>query len=242
MTTKSLHDVQIKDATKGIVTAVVSTFGVIDSDGDVTAKSTFTDGAPVVVSAYKHTSWDGALPVGRGVLNTTDTEAVATLQFFMDTAHGKATFDTIRQLGELQEWSYSLEKTVAHVGEVNGVEARFLDSTVVKEVSPVLRGASINTRTLAVKAEDEQKVTKFSEQADIALRGVKQLVQMALERLPLRAAEGKSIDEQISARDQLVAELAPLTAAIDDATQPPDDDEATREYLRFVAASLQGAA
>ena len=27
---------------------MISTFGVVDSDGDVTSKSTFTDGAPVV--------------------------------------------------------------------------------------------------------------------------------------------------------------------------------------------------
>lgn len=199
---------------------------MIDSDGDVTSKSTFTDGAPVVVSAYGHKSWDGDLPVGKGTITTTDTEAVADLKFFLNTTHGRDTFETIKGVSEagLQEWSYSLENVVAKTGELNGQRANFIESTVVKEVNPVLRGASVNTRTLAVKNDDAGRSTKFSEQADIALRGVKQLVEMAAERLPLRAAEGKSIDEQISAHAQLAADVAALKAAIDDATQPPTPD------------------
>lgn len=236
--TKALSAVQIKDATKGIVTAVVSTFGVIDADGDVTSKATFTEGAPVVVSAYGHASWQGGggnLPVGKGTLSTTDTECIAELQFFMSTPHGKAAFDTIAELGPLQEWSYSLEGTVGKRGELDGMPANFLESTSVKEVSPVLRGASINTRTLSTKA------LKFSEQADNALCVVRQLVETAVERLTLRATEGKSISEQTGAYDQLMVELAPLKAAIDAATPTDHSDELTRIFMRLVATTSQGA-
>lgn len=236
LTTKALSRVDIKDATKGVVTAVVSTFGVVDLDGDVTSKSTFTEGAPVVVSAYGHTSWTGDLPIGKGSISTTDTEAIAELQFFMDTPHGSAAFNTIKELGPLQEWSYSLMNTVAHRGKLGEQEVNFLDSTDVKEVSPVLRGASIATRTLSVKAAG----LKFSEQADLALRDVRWFVETAVERLTLRANEGKSFDEQISAHDQLVAELAPLKSAIDAATPapPPDHtDELQRIFLGLIATS-----
>lgn len=331
LTTKALSRVEVKDAGKGIVTAVFSTFGVIDSDGEVTSKASFTEGAPVVVSAYGHTSWNGDLPIGKGSISTTDTEAIADLQFFMDTPHGSAAFNTIKELGPLQEWSYSLEDTVRKAGDLDGVACMFIESTVVKEVSPVLRGASVNTRTIDAKARRKQlasevedlleeagvarwgstsvdvsvedydsdagyvifefrpivngypswdddegelvqvdymitngvvtlgaaetpveEVTtyapktaapgahKFSEQADIALRGVKQLVETAVKRLTLRATTGKSIDEQINAYDRLAAELEPLKSAIADATQTTPDDELQRIFLNLVATS-QGA-
>lgn len=248
MTThKSLSNVQIKDADKGIVTAVISTFGVIDKDGDVTSKSSFTDGAPVVVSAYGHGSWDGNLPIGKGVLTTTADEAVAELQFFMATTHGRDAFDTIKELSEagLQEWSYSLRNVKSHKERLDGRMANFIDSVDVKEVSPVLEGASVDTRTLSIKSDG----VKFSEQADAALGGIREFVEMAVERLTLRAAEGKSFDEQVGAYDQLITELAPLKTAIDEASTPPpnsdDGDIAEREaleaeYLRFVEHS-QGA-
>lgn len=149
---KSLARVQIKDADQGLVTAVISTFGVIDNDGDVTSKSTFTEGAPVVVSAYGHKSWDGGLPLGKGTIRTTDSECIADLKFFLNTPHGRAAFDTIKELGDLQEWSYSLHNTLSHKAQLNGRTANFIDSTTVKECSPVLMGASIDTRTVAAKA------------------------------------------------------------------------------------------
>lgn len=325
MTTKAISRVEIKDAAQGLASAVISTFGVIDKDGDVTAKSTFVDGAPVVVSAYGHTSWDGDLPIGKGHISTTDNEAIVDLQFFMDTAHGLAAFNTIKGLGPLQEWSYSLEDSVRKAGDLDGVACMFIESTVVKEVSPVLRGASIRTRTLDIKARKQlasevedllceagvtrwgtasvdvsvedydpdggfvifemrpiingypsyeegelvqvdyminsgvvtlgtaetpvEEVTtyapkaaaagahKFSEQTDIALRGVKQLVEMAVGRLSHRAKTGKTILEQTDAYDRLCAELVPLKSAIDTATQPPHADELQRIYLSLVATS-----
>ncbi|WP_206700431.1 hypothetical protein, partial [Actinomadura sp. RB99] len=86
MDTKSLR-VEVKDADKGEVTAVFSTFDVVDSDRDVTKAGAFEDGAEVVISAYGHTSWSGLLPVGKGVIRTTKTEALLEGSFFLDTAH-----------------------------------------------------------------------------------------------------------------------------------------------------------
>jgi hypothetical protein len=239
MTTKTLTNVEIKDATKGLVTAVVSTFGVVDLDGDVTSKSSFTAGAPVVVSGYGHTSWDGQLPIGKGVLSTSNTEAIAELAFFMDTPHGAAAFNTIKELGPLQEWSYSLEDTVRKAGELDGTPCMFIESTVVKEVSPVLRGASIGTRTLSVKAAD----LTFSEHAASVVADVAVLVARASEVVALRAEKGKTIsDSSLELLRRLDTELLALKALIDEPTPPvADDDQSTREYLRFVAASLQGA-
>ncbi|MFI7643733.1 HK97 family phage prohead protease [Nonomuraea sp. NPDC049400] len=153
MDTKSLR-VEIKDADRGEVRAVFSTFNAIDSDNDVTLPGAFEDGAPVRISAYGHTSWQGALPVGKGVIRQTDEGAVLEGQFFMNTAHGRDTFATVKELSEagLQEWSYGFDITNAEPGEWNGKSVRLLKKVKVHEVSPVLLGAGVNTRTLSAKS------------------------------------------------------------------------------------------
>lgn len=241
MTIKSLIDVRIKDADLGLVTAVISTFGVIDRDGDVTSKSTFTQGAPVIVSGYGHSSWEGALPIGKGTIRTTDTEALADLEFFLEEPHAKAAFGVIKRLGAQQEWSYSLLDTKAHRGQLDGMPANFLESTLVSEVSPVIKGASINTRTLAVKAEGS---TKFSEHIDAVGTAVEELIARAADVVTKRTEIGKSLGEE--SREQLKrldAQLVKLRTLLDEPapTIPPPDDAAQHEWLRSVRASLEGA-
>lgn len=322
MKTKSLTNVQIKDAELGIVTGVFATYNVIDRDGDVHRKGCFTEGASVVISAYGHKSWDGALPVGHGTIKSDGDAAVFEAQFLMNTINGRDTFETVKALSEqgLQEWSYSLYEVEAERGTFQNKNVRFINKVgLVKEVSPTLMGAGINTRTTDVKGvkqlsstiarmlcdagearwrfsdfgygycylddfdvddntavfciidyttgdrvrsyvqvdftrtdtsvllgdvETEVEYTtlylpkgsKFSEHFDFALRGVKQLAEMATERLTVRAAEGKSITEQTDAYDQILAELVPLKTAIDTATQSPTaeaDDLLANELVRF---------
>lgn len=150
--TKALTGVQINDAEQGIVKAVFATFDVIDADGDVTRPGAFTDGQPVRISAYGHASWSTALPVGKGIIRTSDSEAVLDGRFFLDTQAGRDTFTTIKELGELQQWSYGFDTIEASTGQWDGKDVQFLEKLDVHEVSPVLLGAGVNTRTLAVKA------------------------------------------------------------------------------------------
>jgi hypothetical protein len=151
MDSKGLH-VEVKDAAKGLVKAVFSTFNVIDSDKDVTRPGAFDDGAEVPISSYGHTSWGGALPVGKGVIKTTDSEAILEGQFFMDTTHGKDAFLTVKELGGLGQWSYGYDPEEYSFGEFDGQKVRFLDKLKVHEVSPVLVGAGVGTRTLTAKS------------------------------------------------------------------------------------------
>lgn len=148
---------EIKDATKGEVEAVFSTFGVIDHDGDVTMTGAFEDGAAVKISAYGHASWGGfaaaALPVGRGTIRTSEKDARLLGQFFLATDAGREHFELIKAMGELQEWSYGFDVIDAEMGEQDDQSVRFLKKLKVHEVSPVLVGAGIDTRTVAVKGE-----------------------------------------------------------------------------------------
>lgn len=155
MQTKALRGVEIKDSSKGTIECVFSTFDVIDRDGDVTRKSAFTDGAPVRISAYNHASWEGALPVGRGVIRVGQKEAILEGQFFLNTTAGRDTFETVKAMGELQEFSYGFHVTDSEAGEVEGKSVRIIKGVDVAEVSPVLLGAGIGTRTLAVKAQKQ---------------------------------------------------------------------------------------
>jgi HK97 family phage prohead protease len=147
--------VEVKDADKGLVQAVFSTFNVKDHDNDVTLPGAFEDGAKVRISAFGHASWMGALPVGKGVIRIDGDRAVLDGKFFMSTDHGRDTFATVKEMGDLQEWSFGFE--VLETGEVTeelrqtGVW-RVLKKLKVHEVSPVLVGAGIGTETLAVKA------------------------------------------------------------------------------------------
>lgn len=162
MTTKKLSGFQIKDAKLGIVTAVFSRTvdsvesakaSDIDFDGDVVLKGAFTEGQAVVISAYGHKSWDGALPYGTGTIKEVGNEVVFEGQFVMDTPHGADAFAVVAAVSKagLQEWSYSLHDVDAVPVKVAGRSVRLLKKIDVKEVSPVLRGAGVDTHTVSTK-------------------------------------------------------------------------------------------
>lgn len=152
MDTKQIGRVEIKNADKGEVTAVIATFDVVDSDGDVTYPDAFDGNGEFAISAYGHASWGGALPVGKGRLRTTRKEAILEGQFFIDTTHGRDTFATVKQLGPLGQWSYGYDVLKHSFGDFGGRRVRFLEKLAVQEASPVLVGAGVNTRTLGTKS------------------------------------------------------------------------------------------
>jgi hypothetical protein len=170
MQKKALVRVTVKDAELGLVEAVFASHlvteaelksapaEVIDADGDVTLKGAFTTGQKVVISAYGHKSWEGLLPVGKGTIREDGDLAVMSGQFFMETTHGRDTFLTVKALSEddLQEWSYSLHDVKASRATVAGRAVRVLEQVgLVKEVSPTLMGAGVDTRTLATKGNKQ---------------------------------------------------------------------------------------
>lgn len=105
MDTKRVGALRVKSEARGEVEAVFATLGVRDLDGDVTIPGAFTEGQEVRISAYGHSSWDGALPVGRGRITVRGNQAVMAGKFFLDTEAGRDTFAVVKHMGELQEWS-----------------------------------------------------------------------------------------------------------------------------------------
>lgn len=148
--------IEFKGPREGSFTATFSTFNVVDHDGDVTLPGAFKDGQAVIIGAWGHKTQD--LPSGRGIIRTNAVEATVEGQFFMDTAPGRETYNTVKGLGPLGEWSYVFEITKATFGEFEGRRVRFLHELKVYSVDPVLAGAGINTRTTAIKASGGWRV------------------------------------------------------------------------------------
>ena len=152
--TKRFGAFTVKDAAKGTVEAVFSTFNAKDKDGDWTLPGAFENGAEVLISAYGHSTWAGQPPVGKGVIRTTSKDARLVGRFFLDTRAGHDHFVVMRDLGAMQQWSYGYD--LEEKGELTeelrqqGVR-RVLKKLLVHEISPVLVAAGIGTRTVATK-------------------------------------------------------------------------------------------
>jgi hypothetical protein len=233
---KTISGVTVKDAAKGEVSAVFSTFNVVDKDGDLTLPGAIKDGTEVVISAYGHESHFGKLPVGKGVIRTTDTEAILEGKFFMNTAAGRETFEVVKELDSLQEWSYHLGNTTRKSVEEDGRRYWVIeDIGLIKEVSPVLIGAGVNTRTLATKG------LKFSEEGDAVLADVTAYLERAQEVMVLRAAKGRELSddttELLKQLDESLTKLRDLLSP--EAVKSAEDSDDIPEDIKEIAAQVR---
>jgi phage head maturation protease len=235
MRSKSLSGIEIKSDSKGEVEAVFSTFGVLDHDQEVTDPGAFTNGAECLISAYNHQTWQGAMPVGKGRIEVGATGAVLKGQFFMNTTQGRDAFETVKEVGDLQEWSYGFDVEDEGKTDVEGKSYRLLKKLKVFEVSPVMRGAGIGTRTTGAKM-------RFSEQAGAVMADLGKLRARAAEVMAMRAEKGKGLsDDSGNLLEQIQAELKQFEDLLKQDPTPEEDtanDELRRAYMRFVASEL----
>ncbi len=142
---------------KGTFVARIATLNVKDKDNDITRSGAFENGKTVLVSAYMHGSWMGRLPVGKATIKEMGDEVIAEGQFNLKTTEGKDTYEAVKFAPDLQEWSYGFYPTEWEEGTVDEEGARILKKVDVKEISPVLVGAGVNTGVLAIKSGEETK-------------------------------------------------------------------------------------
>jgi HK97 family phage prohead protease len=228
--------IAFKDGEEGAVSALFSHFNSIDQSGDVVLPSFFTDGQAIPMAAWGH-DW-GSLPPGKGVIRVTPEGAVFEGNFFLNTPQGKAHYETVKAMGDLQEWSFGFRVLAANPGVKDGKEVRFLEKGETFEASPVLVGDNRNTYTAAIKSG-----TPLGEHSDVALAAVSEFVARAKARADVREKEGRVLSR--SNRDQLGAHLAELRRLSDeieallDATDPDKDrDEKAAALAAVIDAEL----
>ena len=156
---KSFTGVELKTDKPGSFIARIATLNVIDKDGDVTIPGAFPEGKEILISAYQHGSWQGNLPVGKGTIHESGNDVLVNGEFNLNSNTGKEHYETIKFAPKLSEWSYGFEILKKETDtEWNGQKvSRILKSVNPFEASPVLRGAGMETATLAIKSESEQK-------------------------------------------------------------------------------------
>lgn len=146
-----------EDGDPGSFRAVFATFNVIDHDGDVTLPGAFTEGQKVRIAYWGHRWRD--LPVGKGAIHQDEEKAWVDGQFFLDTAGGEETYKTVKNLGDLQEWSYGFDVEESRMGtflaDMQERDVQFLEKLTVYEVSPVMLGAGIGTGTETIKEQSD---------------------------------------------------------------------------------------
>jgi hypothetical protein len=151
-------DIQFKADKPGTFRARIATLNAVDKDADVTLPGAFPDGKAIVISAYGHKSWDGALPVGKGVIGSDQSQAWVDGEFFLNTMQGKETYETVKALAAagLGEWShgYQVLESSTEPGDLSAYPgaAQILKKLDLWEASPVLVGAGVNTATERIKS------------------------------------------------------------------------------------------
>lgn len=239
---KSLRIKQADD--EGRVEAVFATLGVVDHDGDVILPGAFRHGEKVRISAYNHSSWGGAMPVGKGTIVEEGNEAVFRGEFFLTTTAGRDTFETVKGLEDLGEWSFGFDiaPDAQREGEHEGRMVRFIGARedgspgiTTHEVSPVMLGAGINTRTLVAKAAHRDKLT---DHLGTVTKMVDEVTERVREVVTMRAEQGKQLGEDSRA---LAVDLASRCEALREVVTTVDaptheDEDAVKVRAQALAA------
>lgn len=150
---------------EGKLSFVVATLGAPpDLDADITLPGFFGKQNVALLPAHDHTS----VPLGKGRIYERGNEALVEAKFNLAIPTAVDWFEALRfdvdNPPSLQEYSYAynLHSDGFRTGTHNGAPVRFLTprkdgspGADVTEVSPVLRGAGLGTRTLALKRDDD---------------------------------------------------------------------------------------
>lgn len=138
------------DDQPGYVEAAFSIFGKVDSDLDIVEPTAFRNGQEVPL-VWAH---DWQRPVGKGKISVEKDRAIFKGRFFTNTTSGRDAYETVKEMGTLQQWSWGFRVTDSTMEQRGNQHIRVIKSADVFEVSPVLVGANRETHTVAIKSGD----------------------------------------------------------------------------------------
>jgi HK97 family phage prohead protease len=231
---------ELKTGSEGHVSAVFSTFDTIDKDGDVTLPGAFTSGEQVrLLPAHNWAHY----AIGKGSITSNGDRAVFDGAFNLKTTAGRDWYESVKDLGDIQEWSYGFNILEAEPGVVNGQNVRVIKRVKVHEVSPVTLGAGVGTGTLDIKSAT---FAEAIDHADDLVSGLEAFVDRVRGRTDLRAKEGRALSEAHRQRINTYAEslngiVGDMRELLTVTEKPKQDDlgiallvlfEQTRDRLR----------
>jgi len=234
-------------AEEGSFEAVFATLDVVDLDGDIIRPGALK-GGNVRVSAYNHSSWGGALPVGRGIATERGDELVFKGRFFLSTTMGRDTYLTVKELSpDLQQYSFGYDVLTESRPDSGSKANRIIESMDVFEISPVLLGAGIATRTLDVKSGG----LRLADHIDMLRDGMTELAGRVQALKEMREADGRQIGATTIERltlaterlDELHEEMKSLIAAPHSGEPTEAEDEEVVDLVaefNAVASTLAG--
>jgi hypothetical protein len=175
---KAFGTLDIKDESKGEVEAVIAMLNTPDREGDVILPDAIKSGSRVILSSYGHNTVGslfgdgGQMPAGKGKIIIDENKAVFRGHTFMDMQIGRDTLSMLKHMGADQEWSFGFRVIGSEVPDEDwrkrGAE-RILTKLDCFEVSPVLIGAGVGTRTvLAKEAQDAAEAARKKAEEEAA--------------------------------------------------------------------------
>lgn len=147
--TKALAVKQLEEDGSGL--AILATLDAIDHDGDTYDPGAFGEQTAKVLDGH---IWGGP-PLGKARVYEQGNQALAEFQLNLGTQAGADWHKSLRfdleQGTPLQEWSFGFRVLDAETETRDGDRVRVLKKLQVYEISPVVLGAGIGTRTVAIK-------------------------------------------------------------------------------------------
>ncbi len=160
---------EIKLDAEGVGSAKIATLSAVDHDGDTYAKGAFGKQKIMILPGHV---WSPNPPLGKGETFEEGDHAFARFKLNLETVAGKEWHSALKfdmaDGNPLTEWSYGF-KVLESVDEVReGKSIRVLQHLEVFEVSPVIKGAGVDTGTVSVKGRsqfltDAEAVLDFAE-------------------------------------------------------------------------------
>ncbi len=223
----------------GSFEAVIATFGVVDKDGDVVEPGAFGSHPVPVLPAHDPQH----VPLGKTIIEERGDLAVAVGQFNLEIEaardwHSSIKFDLANMTPAVQEWSWGFRPIKAAPGQVDGIQVRRLVEIDQREVSPVLRGASVGTATLSAKADGGMKLV---DQVAFTTAEVDATIARILDAIDARGKRGRSLGAESKAEAIALAErCAELDRLLNDlrgmAEMMIPEDQAARAAAKFLVA------
>lgn len=204
---------------KGEGLIVFATLNVIDSDNDVTLPGAFGTQVAQMVPAH---DWSQA-PIGKANIREEGDEALAEIKLNLKTDLGRNWYEAMKfdldNPPSKQEYSYGYNVLKESRGEFQSRQVRFLEQMKVHEISPVLLGAGINTRTLALKQE---KKTTLEEDIKNTREIIEKLITRVGDIKELREKDGRAISKE---RIKELIDIEGQLLALHELLEPPDKEQ-----------------